>query len=159
MQVNVSHPKPVRIVLFRAKKEYLPYRPGEVAAAYYVPGREADLIVLVAGNEPSVAIHEYVHLLVRHSEWPACLDNYENYSEVLGKRTASPNVLPSCGTSHVNFGGGAWVVTTCLDKVSIPSWRIVQVTHWVSGSGRPRQSTGCQRAWKVALDDRASDRR
>ena len=67
MQREPSNPMPVRIVLFRSKKEYLPYRPGEVAAAYYLPGRDADLIVLVAGNESSVAIHEYVHLLVRHS--------------------------------------------------------------------------------------------
>lgn len=67
MQRELSNPIPVRIVLFRSKKEYLPYRPGEVAAAYYLPGRDADLIVLVAGSESSVAIHEYVHLLVRHS--------------------------------------------------------------------------------------------
>ena len=55
------------IVLFRSKKEYLPYRLGEVAGAYYLSGPDADLIVLVAGNESSTAIHEYVHLLVRHS--------------------------------------------------------------------------------------------
>ena len=92
MQVSVSHPKPVRIVLFRSKKEYLPYRPGEVAAAYYLPGRNADLIVLVAGNEPSVAIHEYVHLLVRHSglELPLWIneglaDLYSSLQNVGGK--------------------------------------------------------------------------
>ena len=66
MQREVSNSMPVRIVLFRSKKEYLPYRLGEVAAAYYLSGPDADLIVLVAGNESSTAIHEYVHLLVRH---------------------------------------------------------------------------------------------
>ena len=66
-QREISNSTPVRIVLFRSKKEYLPYRPSEWVAAYYLPGRDADLIVLVAGNELSVAIHEYVHLLVRHS--------------------------------------------------------------------------------------------
>ncbi len=92
MQVDVSHPKPVRIVLFRSKKEYLPYRPGEGAAAYYLPGRDTDLIVLVAGNEPSVAIHEYVHLLVRHSglELPLWIneglaDLYSSLQHVGGK--------------------------------------------------------------------------
>lgn len=92
MQLNVSHPKPVRIVLFRSKKEYLPYRPGEVAAAYYLPRRDADLIVLVAANEPSVAIHEYVHLLVRHSglELPLWIneglaDLYSSLQHVGGK--------------------------------------------------------------------------
>ncbi len=67
MQRDVSNSKPVRIVLFRSNKEYLPYRPGEVAAAYYLSGRDADLIVMTAGNESSTAIHEYVHLLVRRS--------------------------------------------------------------------------------------------
>ena len=67
MQLEESHSKPVRIVLFRSTKEYSPYRPGEVADAYYLSTRDADLIVLVAGSELSVAIHEYVHLLVRHS--------------------------------------------------------------------------------------------
>ena len=67
MQREVSNSMPVRIVLFRSKKEYLPYRPGEATAAYYLSGPDADLIVLVAGNESSQAIHEYVHLLVRHS--------------------------------------------------------------------------------------------
>ena len=67
MQRKVSNSTPVRILLFRSKKEYLPYRPGEVAAAYYLSGPDADLIVLVAGSESSTAIHEYVHVLVRHS--------------------------------------------------------------------------------------------
>ena len=34
MQLEVSNSVPVRIVLFRSKKQYLPYRPGEAAAAY-----------------------------------------------------------------------------------------------------------------------------
>ncbi len=67
MQWDVSHPLPVRILLFRSKKEYLPFRPGEVAAAFYQRLPDADQIVMVAGSEPSTAIHEYVHLLVRRS--------------------------------------------------------------------------------------------
>ena len=66
-QREASNSVPVRIVLFRSKKEYLPYRLSEAAAAYYLSGPDADLIVLVAGNESSTAIHEYVHLLVRHA--------------------------------------------------------------------------------------------
>ena len=67
MRRGVSSTRRVRIVLFRSKKEYLPYRPGEVAAAYYLSGPDVDLIVMVAGNELSTAIHEYVHLLVSRS--------------------------------------------------------------------------------------------
>lgn len=92
MGLEVSNSKPVRIVLFKSKKEYLPYRPGEVAAAYFLPGRGADLIVLVAGNELSSAIHEYVHLLVRHSglELPLWIneglaDLYSSMQQVGGK--------------------------------------------------------------------------
>lgn len=67
MQRELSNSTPVRILLFRSKKEYLPYRLGEVADAYYLSGPDGDLIVLVAGSESSTAIHEYVHVLVRHS--------------------------------------------------------------------------------------------
>ncbi len=67
LQRELSNSMPVRIVLFRSKKEYRPYQPWETAAAFYRPGPDGDLIVLVAGNESSTAIHEYVHLLVRHS--------------------------------------------------------------------------------------------
>lgn len=67
MEREVSSSTPVRIVLFRSKKEYLPYQIGEAADAYYLSRGDSDLIVMVAGNEASVPIHEYVHLLVRHS--------------------------------------------------------------------------------------------
>ena len=63
-----SDSEPARILLFRSEKEYLPFRLGEAADAYYLSGLDTDLIVLVAGNESSTAIHEYVHLLVRRSE-------------------------------------------------------------------------------------------
>ena len=58
-QRGASNSVPVRIVLFRSKKEYLPYRLSEAAAAYYLSGPDADLIVLVAGNESSTATNMY----------------------------------------------------------------------------------------------------
>ena len=67
MQWEVSNPVPVQIVLFKSKRDYLPYRPNEGAAAYFQSGPEVDRIVMVAGSEETVAIHEYVHLLVRRS--------------------------------------------------------------------------------------------
>jgi tetratricopeptide (TPR) repeat protein len=60
---------PVRIVVFRNEKQYKPYAPNEVAAAYYAPGRHRDYIVL-GDTDPEhlpAAIHEYMHLMVRHS--------------------------------------------------------------------------------------------
>src|SRR5258708_11791832 len=65
-----AKPFPVRIVAFGSKKEYEPYRINEFAAAYYHPGVERDYIVLSeAGSETfPVAVHEYMHLVVRHAE-------------------------------------------------------------------------------------------
>jgi tetratricopeptide (TPR) repeat protein len=62
--------KPVRIIAFRSKKEYEPYRPREGTTAYYLPGQDRDLIVIGDAKDEQaypVVVHEYVHLLVRHS--------------------------------------------------------------------------------------------
>ena len=61
---------PVRIVSFRSDKEYLPYRPSEVASAFFEPGFEHDYIVM---KNPSsdiypMAVHEYTHLLLRQTK-------------------------------------------------------------------------------------------
>ena len=100
MQREVANSTPVRILLFRSKKEYLPYRLGEVADAFYLSGPDADLIVLVAGSEPSTVIHEYVHLLVRHSGLRLPLWINEGLSDLYstmrqaGKRTLVGHPLP-----------------------------------------------------------------
>ena len=63
-------PLPVRIVLFQTEKEYQPYRLNPAARAFYQPGILSDQIV-IGGEAPEllpVAIHEYVHLLVRHTD-------------------------------------------------------------------------------------------
>src|SRR5580700_3002352 len=44
--LNVPGAAPVRIVSFRSEKEYLPYRPSEVADAFFQPGFEHDYIVM-----------------------------------------------------------------------------------------------------------------
>ena len=60
---------PVRIIAFTSEKEYKPYRFNESADAYYQGSRERDYIVMksIAPENYPVAIHEYVHLIVRHS--------------------------------------------------------------------------------------------
>jgi tetratricopeptide (TPR) repeat protein len=60
---------PVRIVAFSSEKEYQPYRPNEVAIAYYHETARHDYIVMShTGAETfPIATHEYVHLVVRHS--------------------------------------------------------------------------------------------
>jgi tetratricopeptide (TPR) repeat protein len=60
---------PVTIVGFRNAKEFAPYKPNDVAAAYYEGDEQRDYIVMgsLGAEHTPVAIHEYMHLLVRHS--------------------------------------------------------------------------------------------
>src|SRR5580693_6909400 len=64
-------PLPVSIVAFNSEKEYKPYSPNEVAAAYFLSGAERDYIVLghTGSDDYPAAVHEYVHLLARHAEF------------------------------------------------------------------------------------------
>jgi hypothetical protein len=63
-------PSQVRILAFNSEKEYAPYRLNEFATAYYTGSGDHDYIVMShAGAETfPVAIHEYVHLVTRHSK-------------------------------------------------------------------------------------------
>jgi len=69
---------PVRIVAFNSDREYLPYRPSDVADAFFQPGFEHDYIVMknLAGNIYPMAVHEYTHLILRQTrlEIPRWLD-------------------------------------------------------------------------------------
>lgn len=60
---------PVRIIRFRSPKEFEPYRPYKAAAAFYMSSPKRDLIVMgTPGRQTKkAAVHEYVHLLVKHS--------------------------------------------------------------------------------------------
>ena len=60
--------EPVRIIIFNSKKEYEPYRFNEFATAYYTQVAGRDYIVLSGTNAEvfPVAVHEYMHLIVRH---------------------------------------------------------------------------------------------
>jgi hypothetical protein len=64
-----AKPLPVRLVAFGSSKEFEPYRMNEYAVAYYQPAANYDYIVMshAAVDVFPVAVHEYVHLLVRHS--------------------------------------------------------------------------------------------
>ncbi len=60
---------PIRIIAFRSEKEFAPFRLNDFSPAYYVGARHRDYIVMrsiSAKNYPH-AIHEYVHLIARHS--------------------------------------------------------------------------------------------
>ncbi len=82
---------PVTIVGFRSEKEFRPYRPNESAAAYYVGDEQRDYIVMggLGAEHTPTAIHEYMHLLVRHSglKMPPWVN--EGFAEVYS--TLKPN--------------------------------------------------------------------
>src|SRR5438445_1145686 len=60
---------PARIIAFRSEKEYKPFRPNETAAAFYLAGYDRDYIVMqsITSENYPVAVHEFTHLLVKHS--------------------------------------------------------------------------------------------
>jgi hypothetical protein len=59
----------VKIIVFQSEKEYRLYQPNQLAAAFFLSGAAGDFIVtrnLTRETYP-VAIHEYVHLVVKRS--------------------------------------------------------------------------------------------
>jgi tetratricopeptide (TPR) repeat protein len=60
---------PVRIVVFRSDKDFAPYAPNEFAAAFYLGTDERDYIIMKSASSEHfpIAVHEYTHLLVKHS--------------------------------------------------------------------------------------------
>jgi hypothetical protein len=75
---------PTRIVIFRNPDLFYIYAPNRSVAAFYAPGPVRDSIVM---GEPSaesypVTIHEYVHLVIRHSGLHLPLWLNEGWAEV-----------------------------------------------------------------------------
>jgi tetratricopeptide (TPR) repeat protein len=66
---QVSTQLPVTIVAFKNAKEYRPYTINEVAVAYFTGDEQRDYIVMssVGSEHFPTAVHEYMHLLIRHS--------------------------------------------------------------------------------------------
>lgn len=108
--VSPNRPQPVQIVIFGSRKEYEPYRFNEAAVAYYQPGVERDYIVMSEAGVTAfpVAIHEYYHLLVKHSgvELPVWLNEgmAEVYSTLRpnGDKIMVGNVIPGRHAALLN---------------------------------------------------------
>ncbi|HEU5022044.1 MAG TPA: hypothetical protein VFT60_09130, partial [Bryobacteraceae bacterium] len=60
---------PVRIVVFRDPDEMRMFAPNPSVAAYFAPGPIRDTIVIKNPSEDNypIAVHEYMHLVIRHS--------------------------------------------------------------------------------------------
>jgi hypothetical protein len=93
---------PVRIIAFNSKKEYEPYRINNFATAFYHSTGTSEGIVLgdIGSDVFPVAIHEYVHLVVRHAglNFPPWIDEglAELYSTLkpTGDKIVVGNLVP-----------------------------------------------------------------
>jgi len=104
----------VSVVIFGSDKEYRPYRPNNVAAAYYSRHSDRDLIVVgpLDAQSSLVMSHEYTHLVFRHDGYdlPPWLNEglAELFSTLrpLGNDTSFGDVLPG----HMQeLNRGFWV--------------------------------------------------
>jgi len=69
-QLKSTADAPVRIIGFKNEKQFRPFRPNESASAFYLGAHDRDYIVIgdIGLERHETAIHEYVHLLVKHSD-------------------------------------------------------------------------------------------
>ncbi len=67
--VKTSQDAPARIIAFSGREQFVNYTPNPRAAAYYTPNPRHDFIVMTDLSPESnrFAVHEYMHLIVRHS--------------------------------------------------------------------------------------------
>jgi Flp pilus assembly protein TadD len=94
---------PVCIVVFRSDKEFAPYAPNGFSTAYYLGARDRDYIVMKSASSERfpVAVHEYVHLLVKHAGIPAPVwfneglaELYSNLKPLGGKIEVGDIIVP-----------------------------------------------------------------
>ena len=60
---------PVRIIQFRSQREFAPFRSNETATAYHLSGLKRETVAMGTSDRPTrmAAVHEFIHLLVKHS--------------------------------------------------------------------------------------------
>lgn len=113
----------VRIIAFRNEKEFAPYRPNEVADAFYLGDSVRDYIVMssITKQHYPVAVHEYAHLIVKHSGLKLPLWLNEGFAEVystlepIGDKLRIGNVIP--GRAHT-LSSSRWLPVGLLLNVN-----------------------------------------
>jgi Flp pilus assembly protein TadD len=74
---------PVRVVLFKTEEQFAPYKTSEGERAFFMNSPKRDYIVMTdSPGEYRFAIHEYMHLIVRHSGLRLPLWLNEGWAEV-----------------------------------------------------------------------------
>ena len=112
--------RPIRIIGFRNRKEYEPYKPNETASAFYLSWNDQDAIVIgdLRDENRRTAIHEYVHLLVRNSELKLPIWLNEGFADLystlmpIGDEVQVGALLP--GRFHLLKQGGWLPMETVL---------------------------------------------
>jgi tetratricopeptide (TPR) repeat protein len=103
MGLGLKSGPPVRIVVFRSDKEFAPYAPNDFAAAFYLGAEDRDYIVMKSASSDHfpVAVHEYTHLLVKHSGikvpvWfnEGLAELYSNLKPLAGKIEVGDIIVP-----------------------------------------------------------------
>lgn len=113
MGLGSKNALPVRIVVFRSDKEFAPYAPNEVAAAFYLGAQDRDYIVMKSASSEQfpVAVHEYIHLLVKHTRITAPIWFNEGLAELFS------NLKPVGG--QIEVGG---FITQHLVELQHTKW-------------------------------------
>src|SRR5580698_7566736 len=117
---------PLRIFLFENESQFKPFRPSESTVSFYVATPVRDYIVMGdrTVNDYGPSIHEYMHLIVRHSglKLPTWLN--EGWADVystlrpMGKDTAVGDLLPE---RMQTLAGEEWMSLDALDAVNTNS--------------------------------------
>src|ERR1022692_2084772 len=160
---------PVRIVVFRSDKEFAPYAPNELASAFYLGTDDHDYIIMkgASGENFPVAVHEYTHLLLKHSGmrppvWfnEGLAEFYSNLKPVAGKvegGASSCRTIRCCGNRSGSTYRHCWrwsrthryITSRAKPRCSMPRvgrWYICYI--WATTTGP--SCAGCWRASRPA---------
>jgi len=123
-KLKTTADEPVRIIGFRNEKQFRPFRPNESASAFYLGAHDRDYIVIgdIGLERHETAIHEYVHLLVKHSDASLPVWLNEGMAEVYSTmKTMGKKVQ----VGDVNRGR----IRVLFDRRWLPLERLLEVKH------------------------------
>ena len=92
-QTASSSAIPIRIILFADENQYAPFRFNNSAAAFFITAPDADYIVMAGASKGlyTIALHEYVHLLIRRSRVVLPLWLEEGFADLFSTLKAAGN--------------------------------------------------------------------
>ena len=67
LKFTVTGGRRTRLIIFSNDREYAPYRPNEFATAFYQGGARDTIVMRSPDADGPLVVHEYAHLIVRHS--------------------------------------------------------------------------------------------